>query len=127
LEKIKEERGYQYEDEVETPGEGDLQQMYAEHLHENEEIRFILEGCGYYDIRDNNDEWIRIEVLGGDLIVVPSGCYHRFMLDHTNVCRVKRIFLKDPQYTAHKRPVDNMDCRKEYLKKLENGAFEKEQ
>jgi hypothetical protein len=40
---------------------------------------------------------------------------------------VKRIFLKNPQYTAHKRPVDNMDCRKEYLKKLENGAFEKEQ
>jgi cupin superfamily acireductone dioxygenase involved in methionine salvage len=94
LEKIKEERGYQYEDEVETPGEGDLQQMYAEHLHENEEIRFILEGCGYYDIRDNNDEWIRIEVLGGDLIVVPSGCYHRFMLDHT-VTKVNSISIND--------------------------------
>ena len=83
MEKIKEERGYEYEDVQETPGEGDLQDFYTEHLHETEEIRFVLEGCGYYDIRDNNDEWIRVEVVSGDLIIVPGGCYHRFMLDHT--------------------------------------------
>ncbi|EEZ99138.2 acireductone dioxygenase [Tribolium castaneum] len=124
LEKLKEEKGYTYEDIFETPAEGDLVEFYKEHLHEDEESRFVLEGCGYYDIRDNNDEWIRVEVVSGDLIVVPSGCYHRFMLDHTNYFKAKRLFFKDPHYQAVERPADNLSCRQEYLKKLHNGKFE---
>lgn len=81
--KLKDELGYAFEDELDTPDEETLKTYFTEHLHHKEEIRFVLEGCGYYDIRDNNDKWIRVEVVQGDLIVVPSGCYHRFMLDRS--------------------------------------------
>lgn len=81
IDKLKEGKSYTYQEEVTTPDNGDLQVLYTEHLHEDEQLRLVLEGCGYYDVRDKNEQWIRIEVLPGDLLVIPSGCYHRFMLD----------------------------------------------
>ncbi|GJQ82796.1 hypothetical protein Trydic_g13499 [Trypoxylus dichotomus] len=127
LERIKKDRGYTYEDvlicskECLPNYEEKLKIFYTEHLHTDEEIRFCVEGSGYFDVRDKNDEWIRVEVTPGDMLILPSGIYHRFTLDKGNYIKAMRFFIGQPVWTAHNRPADNMECRQLYLEKFQRG------
>lgn len=129
LEKIKKERGYNYWD-VATVARGmmddydaKIKHFFTEHLHADEEIRFVLEGGGYFDIRDYDEKWIRFRIQKGDLIVLPPGMYHRFTLDTENYVKAVRLFIGLPCWTQHQRPADDMQAREVYIQKVLNSPL----
>lgn len=97
LQAIRAERGYVEMDQIHlgatTPDlDGLCTKFFAEHLHTDEEIRFVVEGAGIFDLRDKNDQWLRVHVQQGDLIIVPANKWHRFTLDAARTITCKRLF-----------------------------------
>ncbi|XP_063040591.1 acireductone dioxygenase [Engraulis encrasicolus] len=125
LEKIRKERGYSYTDIVcirkdTLPNyEEKLKMFYEEHLHLDDEIRYILDGRGYMDVRNKDDRWIRIAISKGDLITLPAGIYHRFTIDENNYAKAMRLFIGEPVWKAYNRPADDFEIRQSYVKSLE--------
>ncbi len=93
LENLAESRNYAHRDEITvSPSamgaayEDKIKMFFDEHMHEDEEIRYIRDGHGFFDVRDASDRWVRIRAEPGDLLVLPAGIYHRFTVDEANVC-----------------------------------------
>jgi 1,2-dihydroxy-3-keto-5-methylthiopentene dioxygenase len=104
LDRIKREHGYRDEDEVslsvDTPNlETICAKFDKEHRHTLDEVRFVVEGEGIFDVRDQTDRWVRIVVEAGDLIIIPANKYHRFMLTSAKKIRCARLFLNHEGWT----------------------------
>jgi len=94
---LKAERGYIEQDIValrpDTPNlEAICAKFVDEHHHEDDEVRFVLEGEGIFDIRSLDDRFMRVVVEPGDLIVVPKARHHRFLLTDSKTIRCVRLF-----------------------------------
>ncbi|XP_029794218.1 1,2-dihydroxy-3-keto-5-methylthiopentene dioxygenase [Suricata suricatta] len=128
LEKIRKERNYSWMDVItickdKLPNyEEKIKMFYEEHLHLDDEIRYILDGSGYFDVRDQEDRWIRIFMEKGDMITLPAGIYHRFTLDQKDYVKAMRLFVGEPVWTAYGRPADHFEARGQYLEFLAQTA-----
>ncbi|KAL8916184.1 MAG: hypothetical protein Q9172_006415 [Xanthocarpia lactea] len=121
---IASERSYKNRDEIivspEKMGsayEDKVKMFFNEHLHEDEEIRYILDGEGFFDVRSIEDKWVRMRLEKGDLIILPAGIYHRFTTDSKNYIKAMRLFKDEPKWTPLNRApeLDSVPARQEYV------------
>ena len=100
IERLKASGGYVTADIIDVgPQTAGLEVMLAkfkrEHWHDEDEVRFILEGHGVFHIHSVSGGVVAIEVEPGDLISVPRGTWHWFDLCADRRIRAIRLF-KDP-------------------------------
>ncbi len=108
IDKLKARGGYVTADVVnvnaQTPGlDAMLARFSREHWHDEDEVRFIIQGRGIFHIHPKDRPVVAIEVEAGDLIRVPRGTWHWFDLCSDRQIRAIRLFQDPsgwtPQYT----------------------------
>jgi len=107
IERMKAKGGYQTADVInivpETPNlEPMLEKFRPEHWHDEDEVRFIVKGCGIFHIAPENDgDVTAVKMNAGDMIRVPRGTKHWFDLDETKTVRAIRLFQDATGWTPH--------------------------
>lgn len=106
ISKLKDEGGYVTADVINiTPDIPNLDVMLAkfdkEHWHDEDEVRFIVEGNGLFHINPTDGPVFRIEVTEGDMINVPRGTHHWFHLCGDRRIKAIRLFQDVSGWTPH--------------------------
>jgi 1,2-dihydroxy-3-keto-5-methylthiopentene dioxygenase len=78
-----------------------LNKFSSEHWHDEDEVRFIVEGRGLFHIHPQDGAVFAIEVEAGDLIRVPRGTHHWFDLCADRRIRAIRLFQDASGWTPH--------------------------
>ena len=100
IDRLKARGGYVTADVIDvhaqTPGlDAMLAKFSREHWHDEDEVRFIIEGRGIFHFHPAQGPVLALEVAAGDLIRVPGGTWHWFDLCGDKRIRAIRLF-KDP-------------------------------
>lgn len=107
IEKLKAKGGYRTADVIDikadTPNlEPMLERFRPEHFHDEDEVRFIVKGCGIFHIApENGGNVTAVKMTAGDMIRVPRGTKHWFDLDETRTVRAIRLFQDVTGWTPH--------------------------
>lgn len=78
-----------------------LAKFSREHWHDEDEVRFIIEGRGLFHVHPADGPVFSIEVVAGDLIRVPRGTHHWFDLCGDRRIRAIRLFQDVSGWTPH--------------------------
>uniref|UniRef100_F1LFJ3 Acireductone dioxygenase n=1 Tax=Ascaris suum TaxID=6253 RepID=F1LFJ3_ASCSU len=124
IDKMCDERGYKYRDELIISREKmpnydeEIKKYFEEHMHIDEEVRYILDGSCYFDVRNREDKWVRIAVEPGDAIILPPGIFHRFTPDHRDYIQMLRLFKEQQEWLGYNRNemAKVTSVREQYLK-----------
>jgi 1,2-dihydroxy-3-keto-5-methylthiopentene dioxygenase len=106
IDRLKSEGGYLTADVIDvsldTPGlDAMLAKFNIEHWHDEDEVRYILEGRGLFHIHPSQGPVVAIEVEAADLIRVPRGTRHWFDLCGEKRIRAIRLFQDASGWNPH--------------------------
>jgi len=106
IEKLKASGGYVTADVIavnaHTPGlDSMLAKFNREHWHDEDEVRFIVQGHGLFHVRPTKEQVVPIEVEAGDLILLPKGIWHWFDLCADRQIRAIRLFQNPSGWTPY--------------------------
>jgi 1,2-dihydroxy-3-keto-5-methylthiopentene dioxygenase len=106
IDELKAQGGYVTADVIDvfpdTPGlDAMLNRFNSEHWHDEDEVRFIIDGRGVFHVHPKDDVVFAVEVGPGDLIRVPKGTHHWFDLCADRRIRAIRLFQDPSGWTPH--------------------------
>src|SRR5918911_258027 len=106
VERLKRRGGYVAADVINVNSQtAGLAEMLAkfkrEHWHDEDEVRFIVDGRGLFHIRPQAGPVVGIEVAAGDLVCVPAGTRHWFNLCSELEIKAIRLFQRSDGWTPY--------------------------
>ena len=106
IDKVKQAGGYTSVDVVNvhsaTPGLDEmLNKFNREHWHDEDEVRFVVQGQGLFHVHPAGRPVVAIEVGVGDMIRVPRGTHHWFNLCGGRQIKVIRFFQNKTGWTPY--------------------------
>ena len=78
-----------------------LDKFKVEHTHDEDEVRFVVEGSGIFHVNPVDKPVFSVEMHQGDLINVPRGTRHWFNLCKEKAIKTIRLFQDPGGWTPH--------------------------